>query len=292
MKESYKEQKKVSLIFYSEEEGKRIMVDKWNIEIGKKYIIGRSKRKVDIIIQDSNISRVQSEIIFYDKDKIMIKDLDSSNGTFINKIKIEPRKEMYFSARDIISIGDEKNELIFEVPKEEEEKKSNYDEEKKTNENNEIKFEDINYREKNQKNIRKRKISKEPFSKDSSYKRYDNKYDKYNHRDDRDNKLIIEMIEIINMKDTIDIITETIKMINIKINQKNIQDLAPTQIQEEIQMIKIILIQEIEGAIQSQKKEDIIINIHILQEIIHQIKKKINTKMKMKKISIKIYHLI
>lgn len=104
--------------------------------------------------------------------------------------------------------------------------------------------------------------------------------------------IIIEMIEIINMKDTIDIITETIKMINIKINQKNIQDLAPTQIQEEIQMIKIILIQEIEGAIQSQKKEDIIINIHILQEIIHQIKKKINMKMKMKKISIKIYHLI
>ena len=75
------------------------MVDKWNIEIGKKYTIGRSKRKVDIIIQDSNISRVQSEIIFYDKDKIMIKDLDSSNGTFINKIKIEPRKETYFSAK-------------------------------------------------------------------------------------------------------------------------------------------------------------------------------------------------
>ena len=164
------------------------MVDKWNIEIGKKYIIGRSKRKVDIIIQDSNISRVQSEFIFYDKDKIMIKDLDSSNGTFINKIKIEPRKEEYISARDIISIGDEKNELIFEVQKEEEEKKSNFDEEKKTNENNEIKFEDINYREKNQKNIRKRKISKEPFSKDSSYKRYDNKFDKYNHRDERDNR--------------------------------------------------------------------------------------------------------
>ena len=188
MKESYKEQKKVSLIFYSEEEGKRIMVDKWNIEIGKKYIIGRSKKKVDIIMQDSNISRVQSEFIFYDKDKIMIKDLDSSNGTFINKTKIEPRKETYFSVRDIVSIGDEKNELIFEVQKEEEEKKSNFDEEKKTNENNEIKFEDINYREKNQKNIRKRKISKEPFSKDSSYKRYDNKFDKYNHRDERDKR--------------------------------------------------------------------------------------------------------
>ena len=104
--------------------------------------------------------------------------------------------------------------------------------------------------------------------------------------------IIIEMKEIIDMKDIIDIMTEMIKMINIEINQKNIQDLAPTQIPEKIRMIKIILIQNIEGAIQNQKKGDIIINIHILQEIIHQIKKKINTKMKMKKISIKIYHLI
>ena len=85
-----------------------------------------------------------------------------------------------------------------------------------------------------------------------------------------------------------------IKMINIEINQKNIQDIAPNQITEEIKMIKIILILDIEGAIQSQKRGDIIINIHILQEIVHQIKikKKINMKMKMKKISIKIYHLI
>ena len=106
--------------------------------------------------------------------------------------------------------------------------------------------------------------------------------------------IIIEMKEIKDMKEIIDIITEMIKMINIEINQKNIQDLAPTQIPEKIRMIKIILIQDIEGAIQSQKRGDIIINIHILQEIVHQIKikKKINMKMKMKKISIKIYHLI
>ena len=218
MKDQQKDdQQKVSLIFYSEEEGKRKMIDKWSIEIGKKYTIGRSKKKVDISIQDIiTISRIQCEIIFYDKDKIMIKDFNSSNGTYINKERIEPNKERYFSIKDmIISL---------------------------TN-------------------------------------------------------IIIEMKEIIDMKDIINIIAEKInmiKMINIKINQKNIQDLAPIQIPEKIQMIKIILIQDIEGTIQNQKKGDIIINIHILQEIIHQIKteKKIKMKMKMKKINIKTYHLI
>ena len=108
MKADSKRRQKVSLLFYSEEEGKRTLLDKWTIEVGKKYTIGRSKKKVDISIQDITISRVHSEFIFYDKDKIMIKDFNSSNGTYINKQRIEPNKENYFSVRDGLSIGDEK----------------------------------------------------------------------------------------------------------------------------------------------------------------------------------------
>ena len=115
MKGIKKGNQKVSLYFYSEEEGKRTLVDKWKIEIGKKYTIGRSKKKVDISIQDITISRIQAEFIFYDKDKIMIKDFDSSNGTYINKERVPPQKESYFSIKDILSIGDEKNELVFEA---------------------------------------------------------------------------------------------------------------------------------------------------------------------------------
>ena len=125
MKADYNRGQKVSLFFYSEEDGKRTMVDKWAIELGKKYIIGRSKKKVDISIQDITISRVHSEFIFYDKDKIMIKDFNSSNGTYINKNKIAPNKEYYCSIRDIISIGDEKNELIFAMEKNEKEEGMN-----------------------------------------------------------------------------------------------------------------------------------------------------------------------
>ena len=70
MKADFNRGQKVSLLFYSEEDGKRTLEDKWAIELGKKYIIGRSKKKVDISIQDITISRVHSEFIFYDKDKM------------------------------------------------------------------------------------------------------------------------------------------------------------------------------------------------------------------------------
>ena len=127
-----KENEKVSLIFYSEENGTQEIINRWNIIIGKKYTIGRSKKKVDISIQDITISRTQLEFIYYDKSKIMVKDCNSSNGTYINKEKIKPYKECYLSINDTISIGDEKNKLIFEFEEEETlEDKSNGNQDKK-----------------------------------------------------------------------------------------------------------------------------------------------------------------
>ena len=162
MKEA-KDQQKVSLIFYSEEDGKRAMMDKWGIEIGKKYTIGRSKKKVDISIQDTTISRMQAEFIFYDKDKIMIRDLNSSNGTYINKERLEPLKERYFSIKDVISIGDEKNELIFEVPKEikkiEEDKKIREDFDDKNEKENKKNEENKKYKNKINENRKNKDIN-------------------------------------------------------------------------------------------------------------------------------------
>jgi pSer/pThr/pTyr-binding forkhead associated (FHA) protein len=42
----------------------------------------------------------------------MIKDLDSRNGTFINKLKIEPLKETFFTDKDILSFGNNTNNKI------------------------------------------------------------------------------------------------------------------------------------------------------------------------------------
>ena len=182
MKADFNRGQKVSLFFYSEEDGKRTMVDKWAIELGKKYIIGRSKKKVDISIQDITISRVHSEFIFYDKDKIMIKDFNSSNGTYINKNKIAPNKEYYCSIRDIISIGDEKNELIFAMEKNEKEEGMNINDFEKITETKN-KNEEINQNKKYEENIKDNKYynkykRSKSFEKDSSS--LENNIDRYN----------------------------------------------------------------------------------------------------------------
>ena len=219
MKDDLKRRPKVSLLFYSEEEGKRVMVDRWTIEAGKKYTIGRSKKKVDISIQDITISRIHSEFIFYDKDKIMIKDFNSSNGTFINKQRIEPNKENYFSLRDTLSIGDEKKQLIFSIQNDFEEDFDNNIIEKK-NKNEEINQNKINKEEKdyyenekikNNKYYKKEKsksfsshndssqIEKDKYYEDEN-KNYKYRKDKYENNRDYDLKKNMRII-IIKIKD-------------------------------------------------------------------------------------------
>ena len=199
MKADLKRRPKVSLLFYSEEEGKRTLVDKWTIEVGKKYTIGRSKKKVDISIQDITISRIHSEFIFYDKDKIMIKDFNSSNGTYINKQRIEPNKENYFSVRDMLSIGDEKKELIFIILNDEEEEtniRNDFDNiSENKNKNEEIKQNQKNKNQKNyveneRENIKNNKYYKREKSRslnnDSSSRKNEDEKDKYYENEDED----------------------------------------------------------------------------------------------------------
>ena len=191
MKDKQKEDIKVSLIFYSEEEGKRVKMDKWDIEIGKKYTIGRSKKKADISIQDITISRIQGEFIFYDKNRIMIKDFNSSNGTYINKVKIDPYLEVYFSIKDILSIGDEKNEFVFEISKE-----MKRIEEQKINKKEDFDFDEIKQNNKSKPSKeylteKNKKNSSKSNSIESSYEKLikrKNKYDienKYEKNDDK-----------------------------------------------------------------------------------------------------------
>jgi len=200
MKADLKRRPKVSLLFYSEEDGKRTLVDKWTIEVGKKYTIGRSKKKVDISIQDITISRIHSEFIFYDKDKIMIKDFNSSNGTYINKQRIEPNKENYFSVRDMLSIGDEKKELIFIILNDEEEEETNIRNDfdnisENKNKNEEIKQNQKNKNQKNyveneRENIKNNKYYKREKSRslnnDSSSRKNEDEKDKYYENEDED----------------------------------------------------------------------------------------------------------
>ena len=107
--------RKVNMIFYILQEGGNIKQEnqKWSIIPNKLYIIGRSKKDADIVIDEQLLSRKHAELIYYDNTKILIKDLDSRNGTYLNKERIEPLKDTYFTIKDVLSFGNNNNELIF-----------------------------------------------------------------------------------------------------------------------------------------------------------------------------------
>ena len=106
--------KKINMVLYLlEEKDIKVPSQKWEIFPNKLYIVGRSKKEADIALDDKLLSRKHAELTFYDDDKIKIRDLDSRNGTYINKIRIEPLKDIYFTIKDTLSFGETNNEIIF-----------------------------------------------------------------------------------------------------------------------------------------------------------------------------------
>ncbi|MFC1643616.1 diguanylate cyclase [Chlamydiota bacterium] len=82
------------ILIYGEPLGEIFEIDK------KESIVGRED-KATFNIEDSGISREHAKII-YSKDKVILKDLGSKNGTYVNNIKID---EIELKNDDRISIG-------------------------------------------------------------------------------------------------------------------------------------------------------------------------------------------
>ena len=116
MEEPENHSNEITMILYIIDNDKKTPSQNWEIIPKKKYTIGRSKNDVDLSLNLKLLSRKHAELIYYDSKTIMVKDLDSRNGTFINKIKIEPLKETFFSNRDILSFGNLNNEIVFFNP--------------------------------------------------------------------------------------------------------------------------------------------------------------------------------
>ena len=87
---------------------------------GKNYfLIGKDKKICDIIIDSSTISRQHSVIqfrktIYRNKELIIpyIFDLNSTNGTYLNGVKINENKYYELKQNDIINFGNLKNDFI------------------------------------------------------------------------------------------------------------------------------------------------------------------------------------
>ncbi len=114
--EDQKISERVTLLLYKEKNAEKELLHKWLIEPQKKYSLGRKKNQVDISIKEvEGISRVHAELIYFSPEKIMVKDLSSSNGTFINKTQIKPQEEIFFTIKDILNFGNLDNSLIFRL---------------------------------------------------------------------------------------------------------------------------------------------------------------------------------
>lgn len=78
-------------------------------ELGKKKLIRIGKKSDnDIVVNDKTVSRNHVEIHLNDDNSYLLKDLNSTNGTTINGMKV---KEAYLSQGDQIEVGETKIEF-------------------------------------------------------------------------------------------------------------------------------------------------------------------------------------
>lgn len=73
-------------------------------------VIGKRKGEADVVLEDMSISRMHAKIIKEGND-IYLEDLNSTNGTFKNGLRLKPYERRKLEAEDEIMLG--KKELIF-----------------------------------------------------------------------------------------------------------------------------------------------------------------------------------
>lgn len=79
------------------------------VEIPKKgIVIGRSIKKSDFIVKDNgNVGRAHCRVYINDEGKLMVHDLESLNGTFVNNVKVSPSRDVQLRIGDTLILADE-----------------------------------------------------------------------------------------------------------------------------------------------------------------------------------------
>ena len=79
--------------------------ESYPVRIGRN-ILGRD-RKCDIVIGDDQASAHHADLVFRPEERrFILMDHNSTNGTYVNEVEIEPRKDL--AGRDVIRIGAQK----------------------------------------------------------------------------------------------------------------------------------------------------------------------------------------
>jgi putative nucleotidyltransferase with HDIG domain len=60
---------------------------------------------LEIVLDDNSVSRKHAEIRLIDNDKWVVRDLESTNGTYVNGNRVPPHQDQPIKARDIVQFG-------------------------------------------------------------------------------------------------------------------------------------------------------------------------------------------
>jgi FHA domain-containing protein len=79
--------------------------ESYPVRIGRN-VLGRDRRS-DIIVSDEQASSHHADLVFRPEERrFILMDHNSTNGTYVNEMEIEPRKDL--SGKDVIRIGSQK----------------------------------------------------------------------------------------------------------------------------------------------------------------------------------------
>ena len=68
------------------------------------YTIGRAD--VDIVMNNQSVSRYHCLLQFKDNGDLFVYDLNSSHGTFLNRVRLKPLTYCHVRNGDVISLGE------------------------------------------------------------------------------------------------------------------------------------------------------------------------------------------
>jgi hypothetical protein len=86
---------------YGKDNGKTINIDLDKLPIS----IGKIEGMVDIKLSDASISRIHARITAGRDEEVILEDMNSTNGTFLNGIRLKPQEKVVIQPGDEIRLG-------------------------------------------------------------------------------------------------------------------------------------------------------------------------------------------
>jgi len=77
----------------------------YEVRVGRN-VLGRDRRS-DIVVSDDQASAHHADLVFRPEEKrFILMDHNSTNGTYVNEVEIEPRRDLV--SKDIVRIGSQR----------------------------------------------------------------------------------------------------------------------------------------------------------------------------------------